>query len=211
MRCDYCRTRKGKRSCPGLRGRICPSCCGRYRLQKIACPEDCFYLQEGEAYAGRKIEHELLEKFQAIFEATPPAKKEGMTEAMAHLLAVLQVVMEADPRVSLEELLPFLKDLRSGFQRIVVPSVVSLPASLVRMRDPALKKLQEASSPKAQILLPEALDGLMVLLEDLKQARPGESLLPGLKAFVKGRLGEEWIREHDWRSAPSRPGSLLLP
>jgi hypothetical protein len=119
--------------------------------------------------------------------------------------------MADDPKVSLEELVQFLKDLRLGFQLIVVPSIISVPASLARMRDPAMKKLKEVSLPRTQNLFPEALDSLIALLEGLKQVRSNESILPGLRTFIKGRLGEEWIRQHDWRHAPSRPGTWLLP
>lgn len=211
MRCDYCHTRKGKRSCPGLSGVICPLCCGSHRLQEIACPKECPYLKEGESYAGKKIEPELLKGLQEALEAIPPSQKEGVSEALAHLLAILQVAMLADPRASLEELVQFLKDLRLGFQRIVVPSVTFLPASLARIRDPAMNKLKAVSSPRTQNLLPEALDSLIALLEGLKRARSNESILAGLRSFIKERLDEEWIRQHDWRHAPSGPGGLLLP
>src|SRR6185436_7077811 len=42
--CVHCRQRKGKRSCPALGGAICPSCCGKHRLQEIDRPADCVHL-----------------------------------------------------------------------------------------------------------------------------------------------------------------------
>jgi hypothetical protein len=40
-KCPKCSTRKAKRSCPGIGGEICPSCCAENRLKSIPCPQDC--------------------------------------------------------------------------------------------------------------------------------------------------------------------------
>lgn len=44
-KCAKCERRKGKRHCPALEGGICPQCCAEHRLNTIACPKDCSYLQ----------------------------------------------------------------------------------------------------------------------------------------------------------------------
>ena len=46
MSCALCQTRKEKRFCPAVHGRICPTCCGREREVTLDCPSDCVYLQQ---------------------------------------------------------------------------------------------------------------------------------------------------------------------
>lgn len=44
--CRICELRKPRRYCPGVRGDICPQCCGNEREQTVECPFECPYLQE---------------------------------------------------------------------------------------------------------------------------------------------------------------------
>lgn len=44
MSCAICETRKEKRFCPAVHGRICPQCCGEQREVTLDCPSDCPYL-----------------------------------------------------------------------------------------------------------------------------------------------------------------------
>ena len=46
MSCVLCHTRKEKRFCPAVHGRICPTCCGEQREVTLDCPSDCTYLQQ---------------------------------------------------------------------------------------------------------------------------------------------------------------------
>ena len=46
MSCALCHTRKEKRFCPAVHGRICPTCCGEQREVTLDCPSDCPYLQQ---------------------------------------------------------------------------------------------------------------------------------------------------------------------
>jgi hypothetical protein len=44
LSCVICQTRKEKRFCPAVHGRICPQCCGEQREVTLECPLDCPYL-----------------------------------------------------------------------------------------------------------------------------------------------------------------------
>jgi hypothetical protein len=48
--CAICEVRKEKRFCPGVHGRICPTCCGTEREVTVECPGDCPYLQQARAH-----------------------------------------------------------------------------------------------------------------------------------------------------------------
>ncbi|BFU95477.1 MAG: conserved protein of unknown function [Nitrospira sp.] len=58
--CLYCKQRKGKRSCPALGGLICPLCCGEHRIVRIACPEDCVYLESGSDYQQKRLGEQFM-------------------------------------------------------------------------------------------------------------------------------------------------------
>jgi hypothetical protein len=47
MECRICQTRRSRRYCPGVRGEICPLCCGTEREVTVDCPLDCGFLREG--------------------------------------------------------------------------------------------------------------------------------------------------------------------
>ncbi len=50
MSCALCETRKERRFCPAVHGKICPQCCGEQREVTLDCPSDCPYLQQARAH-----------------------------------------------------------------------------------------------------------------------------------------------------------------
>ena len=64
MSCAICETRKEKRFCPAVHGKICPQCCGTEREVTLDCPSACPYLQQARknesAKYAREIEREAL-------------------------------------------------------------------------------------------------------------------------------------------------------
>jgi len=48
--CAICETRREKRFCPAVHGRICPQCCGEQREVTLDCPSDCSYLQQAREH-----------------------------------------------------------------------------------------------------------------------------------------------------------------
>ncbi len=59
MSCALCETRKEKRFCPAVHGRICPTCCGQQREVTLDCPSDCVYLQQARRNERPRPESEL--------------------------------------------------------------------------------------------------------------------------------------------------------
>jgi hypothetical protein len=47
--CGICGTRKEKRFCLAVHGKICPQCCGEQREMTLDCPSECPYLQQARA------------------------------------------------------------------------------------------------------------------------------------------------------------------
>jgi hypothetical protein len=56
LSCAICQTRKEKRFCPVVHGRICPQCCGEQREVTLDCPSDCTYLLQAR---GRELPRPL--------------------------------------------------------------------------------------------------------------------------------------------------------
>ncbi len=50
MSCAICVTRKERRFCPAVHGRICPQCCGEQREVTLDCPSDCAYLRQAREH-----------------------------------------------------------------------------------------------------------------------------------------------------------------
>jgi len=50
LSCAICETRKEKRFCPAIHGRICPQCCGEQREVSLDCPSDCVYLRQARQH-----------------------------------------------------------------------------------------------------------------------------------------------------------------
>lgn len=50
MSCAICETRKEKRFCPAIHGRICRQCCGEQREVTLDCPSDCVYLRQAREH-----------------------------------------------------------------------------------------------------------------------------------------------------------------
>jgi hypothetical protein len=59
LNCSLCETRKEKRFCPALHGRICAACCGTHRELILDCPSDCSYLKQARGYD--RLRPELFE------------------------------------------------------------------------------------------------------------------------------------------------------
>ena len=51
--CKICGVRRARRDCPGVRGMICPICCGTEREVSISCPLDCAYLREARLHESK--------------------------------------------------------------------------------------------------------------------------------------------------------------
>lgn len=59
MSCAICETRKEKRFCLAVHGRICSQCCGEQREVTLDCPSDCTYLQQARAHEKPRSAEEL--------------------------------------------------------------------------------------------------------------------------------------------------------
>lgn len=59
MSCTICETRKDKRFCLAVHGRICPQCCGEQREVTLDCPSECVYLQQARQHERPRSAEDL--------------------------------------------------------------------------------------------------------------------------------------------------------
>jgi hypothetical protein len=57
--CAICETRKEKRFCLAVHGRICSQCCGEQREVTLDCPSECTYLQQAWVHEKPRSAEEL--------------------------------------------------------------------------------------------------------------------------------------------------------
>jgi hypothetical protein len=59
LNCSICETRKEKRFCPAIHGRICPQCCGEQREVTLDCPSGCVYLRQAREHEKPRATSDL--------------------------------------------------------------------------------------------------------------------------------------------------------
>jgi len=65
-KCWFCKTKKAKRYCAPIENLLCPICCGKNRLKKIDCIEDCRYLESVTFQKKRDEEKEFLKLMDSV-------------------------------------------------------------------------------------------------------------------------------------------------
>ena len=119
MSCAICETRREKRFCPAVHGRICPQCCGEQREVTLDCPSDCPYLQQAR-------EHEKprpADQFDSASLFLQIEISEQFTYEREHLLMgltfALAKAVRADRILNDSDLLAALSALTISYQRLV--------------------------------------------------------------------------------------------
>ncbi len=118
MSCVICEKRRPRRYCPGVRGEICPQCCGAEREVTVRCPPDCEFLMEARKH----------ERTAGLDPAAIPhrdiAITEEFVESHADLISALSGALasnalgngavDCDAREALASLIQTYRTLQSG-------------------------------------------------------------------------------------------------
>lgn len=118
MSCAICETRKEKRFCPAVHGRICPQCCGEQREVTLDCPRDCVYLQQAQQHE-RPRSLETLDR-KALFPGVEIG--EQFLYEQEHLILGLSFALaksaKADRSIRDSDLLSALTALASTYETL---------------------------------------------------------------------------------------------
>ena len=118
MLCAICQKRRPRRYCPGVRGDICPVCCGTEREVTVRCPSDCEYLMEARKHERTEgldpatIPHRDIPISQRFLEE----KSDLITELGGALAAAAERdgAVDSDAREALASLIQSYRTLQSG-------------------------------------------------------------------------------------------------
>ena len=119
MSCAICETRKEKRFCPAVHGRICPQCCGEQREVTLDCPSDCPYLQQAREHEKPRTASE----FDAASLFLQIEISEQFTYEREHLLMGLTYALakaaQADHSLNDRDLIAALSAMCTSYERLV--------------------------------------------------------------------------------------------
>ena len=119
MSCAICETRKEKRFCPAVHGRICPQCCGEQREVTLDCPSDCPYLQQARKHEKPRSANE----FDAASLFLQIEISEQFTYEREHLLMGLTYALakaaRADHSLNDRDLIAALSAMCTSYERLV--------------------------------------------------------------------------------------------
>ncbi len=116
MACAICDTRKEKRFCPAVHGRICPVCCGREREVTLDCPNTCVYLQQARQFEKpRSVEDLPAESLFPQIEVSEGFLRESQ-ELLAGFWFALVKRMRADRGLNDREVIAALRSLAKSYE-----------------------------------------------------------------------------------------------
>lgn len=161
MSCAICEVRKEKRFCPGVHGRICPTCCGTEREVTVECPSDCPYLQQARAYEKPRSLDQVVQS--ALFPRVEIPEK--FLYENEHLLVGLEYALAraacADRSVNDRDLIAAVASLAKTYDTLVNSGLV--------YEAPTANVVHQAIAAEIQNMLSE--------YRELEQKQVGYSML----------------------------------
>ncbi len=133
MTCKICRERRPRRFCPGVRGDICPICCGTEREVTVDCPLECEYLRDARRHEKGPAPDpdQLPNKDVRVTEDFLGRQAELVAFAgrtLAEVALTTPGVVDSDVREALEAMVRTRRTMESGLV------YQSRPSNLVALR-----------------------------------------------------------------------------
>ena len=120
-KCVYCHQRKGKRACPALAGQICSPCCGTHRLNRIACPADCVFLDSNLDYQQKRVGERFEQDRRTFYQELLDLGGERATEIFYVFEALTFRFFQSRRDSQDGEAIAGIESLRRSFSPIFVP------------------------------------------------------------------------------------------
>lgn len=124
MSCAICNTRKEKRFCLAVHGRICPQCCGEQRELTLDCPAECPYLQQARQHQKpRPLEEAPPEEVFPQIELSDEFlhHREPVVSGILHTIGRLS---GSDRSLTDREVIAALANLAKSYQTLVGSGLV---------------------------------------------------------------------------------------
>jgi len=147
MTCKICRKRRPRRFCPGVRGDICPICCGTEREVTVECPLECEYLQDARKHEKPSAldPDQLPNKDVRVTEDFLGRQAELVTFAgrtLAEVTLGTPGAVDSDAREALEAMVRTYRTLESGLVYQSRPSNL-VAARIQQYFEQALQQFQQ--------------------------------------------------------------------
>ena len=168
--CQICNKRRARRHCPGVRGEICPVCCGTERENTIDCPIDCEHLIEARRHEQPvplddvpnrevRVSEEFLRENEPVLLWISMALAKSMEQQRA---------VDSDAREALEALIKTYRTRESGLiyeTRPQNPYAASILEALQKSVEDLNNKLHEETGMHS--LRDSTVLGILVFLQRL--------------------------------------------
>lgn len=206
--CLYCKQRKGKRACPALGGLICPLCCGEHRIVRIACPQDCDYLESGSDYQQKRQGEQFMPLRREFYRQLADLGGEKAV-ALYNLIEVVTFSYFQDRRDGQDaEIITAIQALRRTLSPLHVPSApMPVFAEHLKKEYDSFKK-QNPQQIADATLAPEVLDRTIRFVSDFSGTGfQSQRFLAGLVGYVRAYhpdIAAHLTKQHE-------AGRIVLP
>jgi hypothetical protein len=215
--CSICNTRKEKRFCPAVHGRICPQCCGEQREVTLDCPSDCVYLlQAREHEKPRPIEdldqNELFPKIevgqQFLYEQEHLIL--GLSYALAKSGRAERGIRDSDLIAALSALARRYETLASSGLHYEVPVTNLAHQAIAAEIQQMVKEYREAEQKHLGYRRLRDSDVLRALVFLVRMGLTRTSGRPRSRAFVDFLL-QQFPERSSSIAAPTETSRIIVP
>ena len=188
MVCAICKTRRARRTCPGVRGEICSLCCGTEREVTVDCPLDCEFLIEARRHERpAELDPDQLPNREIRVTDQFLSENRKLIAFIAHAITEAGLNMRAvdpDIRAALDGLTRTYRTLQSGLQYESIPDN-PVAAAIFRHVQQRLSELRRKESEGGVVRTRDAdILGGVVFLQRLELSRSNDR--PKGRAFMGG-------------------------
>jgi hypothetical protein len=124
LSCVICNTRKEKRFCPAVHGRICAQCCGEQREVTLDCPSECPYLQQAREHEKSRPVDQTDAAALFLDIEVPDQFMYEHEHLLMGLSYALSKAARADRSMNDRDLLAAISALATNYQRLVNSGLV---------------------------------------------------------------------------------------
>ncbi|MFZ0321479.1 MAG: hypothetical protein WAL56_20310 [Candidatus Sulfotelmatobacter sp.] len=218
MSCAICETRREKRFCPAVHGRICPQCCGEQREVTLDCPSDCPYLQQ----ARQHEKPQSADNFAAASLFLQVEVSEQFTYEREHLLMGLTYALakaaRTDPTLNDRDLIATLTAMCTSYERLVnsglhyeQPLASAAQLSAAAQVEEMVKEFREAEQKELGYSNLRQADVLRALVFLLRLAHGRTSGRPRSHAFIDFLAAQFPEKESAVIAAPEAGNRIIMP
>jgi hypothetical protein len=119
LSCAICETRKEKRFCLAVHGRICPQCCGEQREVTLDCPSECVYLQQARQHEKPRAAEDLKDANLFLQVEVGDQFIYEQEHLLVGLTFALAKAARANPSFNDRDLIAALTSLASTYETLV--------------------------------------------------------------------------------------------